>query len=91
MADEYSFGIEIEFSATPRNVSGRVQPQTYYDKFAAALEARGLHAKADNRGGSYRKHIEEYDKRWWITRDGSVDSSGESSGRQRVLKVRAPR
>lgn len=82
MPDAYSFGIEVEISAIPRKAGSA--HTYYYEQFAQALRQLGQDAKADDRVGSYRKHIEEYQTRWWITSDGSISSSGSSSGRCRL-------
>lgn len=74
MAEFYRFGIEIELISAPHKVRSPLVPIQYYDLFARALRKRGLRAEADTLVHGYRKHVEQYEKGWWITRDSSLGS-----------------
>ena len=79
MEDHYSFGIEIEMIARPREAHTPLEPPKYYEQFAIALKARGVNARSDDLRAAYRKRTEEYSRGWWITRDGSVASTADAS------------
>ncbi|KAK5171432.1 uncharacterized protein LTR77_004576 [Saxophila tyrrhenica] len=78
MEDHYSFGIEIEMIAKPKQAGSLSRPQTYYVQFASALRLRGINARADDLSSSYRKRTEEYTRGWWITKDGSISHTGSA-------------
>ena len=69
----YLFGVEIETIATPHRVRVPLRPAVYYKKLAQALVSHSLQARADDLKGKYRKHPEEYERGWWITRDPSLN------------------
>jgi len=76
----FGFGIEVEAVVQPWKVrpEWRGKPQEYYERLALALRNRNLKALSDNLAGSYRSHPEHYDK-WFITKDGSLQGSGDES------------
>ncbi|KAK3624576.1 hypothetical protein LTR56_020923 [Elasticomyces elasticus] len=76
MAPYYSFGIELEMIVDPHKVRSPLKRALYYEKLAKSLRARGLKAQFDDCTGDYRKHAEQYDKGWWIGRDGSLGDPG---------------
>jgi hypothetical protein len=85
MVDSYSFGIEIEIVAKPRNVQNGYGNREYYDKFARALRENGVSAQADELTRDHRHNPSQYTQGWWITRDGSLSPSSPKSNVHQVF------
>ena len=91
----YNFGIEIETVVRPYGPAidrSNNHTHTYWFKqLASKLENRNIPAVADDLTPpySYSKHPEYYNRKWFITRDGSLErkelSCGKSSGYCRSL------
>jgi hypothetical protein len=68
----FSFGIEIEVIAEPRELFMPAWTASqYYERLAEYLRKRDLNAVADPLCDGHRKHPEHYDK-WFITKDASL-------------------
>jgi hypothetical protein len=68
----FSFGIEIEVIAEPRELFMPAWTAShYYERLAECLRKRDLNAVADPLCDGHRKHPEHYDK-WFITKDASL-------------------
>ncbi|KAK4151970.1 putative amidoligase [Chaetomidium leptoderma] len=83
----YSIGVEIEVCVEPHKVRPPLSDKhaLYYEKLAAALRNRGLKAKANDLQ-SYRKYPDNY-RRWWITRDGSLQGTRNTIPMEAVSPV----
>jgi hypothetical protein len=68
----FSFGVEIEVIAEPRELFIPAWTASqYYAQLADCLRDKDLNAVADPLCDGHRKHPEHYDK-WFITKDGSL-------------------
>jgi hypothetical protein len=85
-ADHYSFGVEIELLARPRDRHAPIRQEAYFARFADALNAQGVPARADDLRHTSRRRPEEYSRGWWITRDGSI-STTDSTGRPSTFLI----
>jgi hypothetical protein len=83
----YNFGIEIETVVRPYGPvidrSNNASHNHWFKQLADKLENRNIPAVADNLNPpyNYSKHPEYYSKKWFITRDGSLNHGEASCGK----------
>lgn len=84
----FGFGIEIEAVVEPWKFrpQWRFNPEQYYERLALALRNRGRNAVADNLSLTWQPQHPEHYERWFITKDGSLQTASDQS----ECLIRAP-